>query len=123
MLCKKCIHYTFYEPILKEELLMSTVQEKQFVNQVDLIWDGWLNNLKIAQNFQEDLQQKALQAVSYQKELLDFSVKTLNKMEEESKKASKDWNDKVQNNVKQISKEDQPVSKWLNNIQDVTESV
>ena len=44
-------------------------------------------------------------------------------MEEESKKASKDWNDKVQNNVKQISKEDQQVSKWLNNIQDVTESV
>ena len=102
---------------------MSTVQEKQFVNQVDLIWDGWLNNLKIAQNFQEDLQQKALQAVSYQKELLDFSVKTLNKMEEESKTASKDWNDKVQNNVKQISKEDQQISKWLNNIQDVTESV
>ena len=126
MICKK-LHSLYsskiYETILKEELLMSTVQEKQFVNQVDLIWDGWLNNLKIAQNFQEDLQQKALQAVSYQKELLDFSVKTLNKMEEESKTASKDWNDKVQNNVKQISKEDQQISKWLNNIQDVTESV
>ena len=103
---------------------MTTVQEKQFVNQVDMMWDGWLNNLKTVQNFQEDLQQKALQAFSYQKELLDFSVKTLNTMEEESKKVSKDWNEKVQNNVK-LSKitQEQQVSEWLDNIQDVTERV
>ena len=57
---------------------MTTVPEKQFVNQVDTLWDGWLNNLKTVQNFQEDLQQKALQAFSYQKELLDLSVKKRN---------------------------------------------
>ena len=102
---------------------MATVQEKRLVNQVDIIWNVWLNNFKTAQNFQDDLQQKALQAFSYQKEFLDLSVKTLNTMEEESKKVSKDWNEKVQNNVKQNSNnEDQQVSKWLNNIQDVTES-
>ena len=97
MICNTCIHYTFqqtYRTISKEELLMSTVQEKRFVNQVDIIWDGWLNNLKTVQSFQDDLQQKALQAFSYQKELLDFSVKVLNTMEEESKKVTKDWNEK-----------------------------
>ena len=103
---------------------MSTVQENLFVKQVDMIWDGWLNNLKTVQNFQEDLQQKALQAFSYQKELLDLSVKTLNKVEEESKKISKDWNEKVQSSVKQSSNsENEQISKWLNNIQDITESM
>ena len=101
---------------------MTTVPEKQFVNQVDLLWDGWLNNFKTVQNFQEDLQQKTLQAFSYQKELFDFSVKVLNTMEEESKKVSKDWNEKILNNVKQSIDQDQQVPKWLNNIQDVTES-
>ena len=127
MICKK-LHSLYsskiYETILKEELLMSTVQEKQFANQVDMIWDGWLNSFKTVQNFQEDVQQKALQAFSYQKELLDFSVKTLNTMEEESKKVSKDWNENIQNNMKQSSiEQDQQIPKWLNNIQDVTESV
>ncbi|MFJ7736638.1 hypothetical protein ACIQ2D_09860 [Lysinibacillus sp. NPDC097287] len=103
---------------------MTKVQEKQFANQVDMIWDGWLNNLKTVQNFQEDLQQKALQAFSYQKELLDFSVKTLNTMEEESKKVTKDWNEKVQSNVEQSRiNQGEQVSEWLNNIQDVTERV
>lgn len=103
---------------------MSTVQENRFANQVDMIWDAWLNNFKAVQSFQDSVQQKALQSFSYQKELLDFSVKTLNTMEEESKKVSKDWNEKVQNSVQQISKkEDEQVSKWLNNLYDITESV
>lgn len=110
--------------MLKEELLMATVQDKQFVNQVDMIWDGCLNNLKAVQNFQEDLQQKALQAFSYQKELLNFSVKTLNTMEEESKKVTKDWNEKVLSKVEQSRiNQGEQVSEWLNNIQDVTERV
>lgn len=118
------IYSLIYETILKEESLMSTVLEKQFVNQVDMIWDSWLNNIKTAQNFQEDVQQKALQVFSYQKEVLDFSVKTLNTMEEESKKVSKDWNEKVQSTVKQSGiSQSQQVSEWLNNIQDITEKV
>jgi transcriptional regulator of heat shock response len=103
---------------------LSVVQENRFVNQVDVIWNVWLNNFKSVQNFQDSVQQKALQAFSYQKELLDYSVKTLDTMEEETKKVSKEWNDKVQTNLQQISEnEDEQVTKWLNNIQDVTESV
>ena len=103
---------------------MSTVQEKQFANQVDLIWDSWLNGFKTVQNFQEELQQKTLQALSYQKEVLNFSAKTLNTMEEEAKKASKNWNEQVQKNVTQSNMKQNPqVSEWLNNIQDITEKV
>ena len=103
---------------------MSTVQEKRFTNQVDMIWDVWLNGLKTVQSFQDDLQQKAIQAISYQKELLDFSVKTLNTIEEESKKVSKDWNEQVQNSLQQSKfSQGEQVSEWLNNIQDITENV
>lgn len=103
---------------------MAKVQEIQPVNQVDFLWDGWLNNLRTVQSFQEDVQQKALQAFSYQKEMLDFSVKALNTLEEESKKVTKNWNEKVQSNIKQGSfNQSEQVSEWLNNIQDITERV
>ena len=100
---------------------MSNLQEKQLINDVDRIWDGWLSSVKDVQKCQEDVQQKALQAFSYQKELLDFSVKTLNTIEKETEKVSKDWNDNLRNGVKQ-SNLDQD-SKWLNTIQHITESV
>ena len=103
---------------------MSTVQENQFVNQVDMFWDVYLNNFKTVQSFQDGLQQRALQALSYQKEMLASSLKTLNTMEEESQNVTKDLNEKVQENVKLLNiKEDEQVSKWLNNIQDITESM
>lgn len=103
---------------------MSTVQENQFTKQIDLFWDSWLNNLKSVQTFQDELQQKAVQAFSYQKEMLNFSAKALNTMEEQSNKFSENWNKQVQNNVKQRkSSQDQQVSEWLNSVQDVTEKV
>lgn len=109
--------------ILKEEFLMASLQEN-FVKQVDVVWDVYLSNFKTVLNFQDGIQQKALQALSYQKELLDSSLKTLNSIEEESKKLSKDITDKVQDNVKQISNsEDEQVSKWLKSIEDITESL
>lgn len=101
---------------------MTKAQGTPAVNQVDLLWDGWLNNLKGLQNLQEDLQQKALQAFSYQKEMFDFSAQTLSKLEEESKKATKDWNHKIQETVKQSNvNQNEQTTKWLTNMQDVTE--
>lgn len=103
---------------------MSNEQENRFAKQVDSIWDAWLNNFKTVQSFQEELQQKALQAFSYQKELIDFSVKSFNTIEEESKKVTKDWTEKVQGTVKDSSiGQDEYVSKWLNSVQEVTESI
>jgi hypothetical protein len=103
---------------------VSNEQENRFAKQVDSIWDAWLNNFKTVQSFQEELQQKALQAFSYQKELIDFSVKSFNTIEEESKKVTKDWTEKVQGTVKDSSiGQDEYVSKWLNSVQEVTESI
>ena len=108
----------------KEEIVMTKAQGTPAANQVDLLWDGWLNNLKSLQSFQEDLQQKALQAFSYQKEMLDFSAKTLNKLEEESKKETKDWNHKIQATVNQSNlNQNEQTAKWLTTMQDVTERV
>ena len=120
-----CIHYTFHK--LNEligGIFMTKAQGTSAVHQVDLMWDGWLNNLKSLQSFQEDVQQKALQAFSYQKEMLDLSAKTLNTLEEESKKATNDWNHKIQATVKQSNlNQNEQATKWLTSIQDVVESV
>lgn len=103
---------------------MSKVQENRFAKQVDLIWDAWLNNIKTVQSFQDELQQKALQAFSYQKELIDFSVKSFNTIEEESKKVSKDLTEKVEGNVTDSAiGQDEQISKWLSSVKEVTESI
>ena len=103
---------------------MSTAQESRFTKQVDLIWDAWLNNIKTVQTFQDDLQQKALQAFSYQKELIDYSVKSFNTFETESKKLTNDWTEKVQSSVKESSVgQEEQVTKWLKSVQEVTDSI
>ncbi|MFJ8066288.1 hypothetical protein ACIQYS_16930 [Psychrobacillus sp. NPDC096426] len=96
---------------------------EQVGNGVDLLWDGWLNGFKTLQSLQDEVQKKTLQAFSYQKDLLDSTVATLTAMEEETKKATQDWQVKVQTSVKEISGTTQleQVSTWLNNIQEIND--
>lgn len=96
---------------------------EQLGNGVDLLWDGWLNGFKTLQSLQDDVQKKSLQAFTYQKELLDSTVATLTAMEEETKKATQEWQDKVQTSVKGISGNTQldQVSTWLNNVQEIND--
>lgn len=97
--------------------------KEQVVNGVDLLWDGWINSFKTLQSYQDDVQKKTLQAFTYQKELLDSTVTTLNAMEQEAKKASKEWQEKVQTTVKEISSNGQleQISTWLSNIQEIND--
>lgn len=94
---------------------------EQLGNGVDLLWDGWLNGFKTLQSLQDDVQKKSLQAFTYQKELLDSTVATLSAMEVETKKATQEWQDKVQTSVRGISGNAQleQVSTWLNNVQEI----
>ncbi|GGA40302.1 hypothetical protein [Psychrobacillus lasiicapitis] len=96
---------------------------EQLSNGVDLLWDGWLNGFKTLQSLQDDVQKKAFQAFTYQKELLDSTVATLSAMEEETKKATQEWQDKVQTSVNGISGNTQlqQVTTWLNNIQEIND--
>ena len=98
--------------------------KEQVANGVDLIWDGWLNSFKAIQNFQDDVQKKTLQAFTAQKELLDSSVSTFKTIEEETKKASIEWQEKIQNSFKEIN--NSPLGNetaWLTNIQEINEKV
>ena len=104
--------------------MMKEQMKEQVANGVDLIWDGWLNSFKTIQNFQDDVQKKALQAFTAQKELLDSSVSTFKTIEEESKKAAIEWQEKIQNSFKEIN--NGPLANeaaWLTNIQEINEKV
>lgn len=103
---------------------MKEQMKEQVANGVDLIWDGWLNSFKTIQNFQDDVQKKTLQAFTAQKELLDSSVSTFKTIEEESKKAAIEWQEKIQNSFKEIN--NGPLANeaaWLTNIQEINEKV
>ena len=103
---------------------MSTVQDNPFLKQVDVIWDSWLSNVKTAQSFQDDVQEKALQAFTYQKELLDQSVKSISALEEEAKKAATQWGETLKSTVKDVPYlPEEQLSKWVTTVQDVTETV
>lgn len=104
--------------------MMKEQMKEQVANGVDLIWDGWLNSFKTIQNFQDDVQKKTLQAFTAQKELLDSSVSTFKTIEEESKKATVEWQEKIQNSFKEIN--NGPLANeaaWLTNIQEINEKV
>lgn len=96
--------------------------QEQFVNQVGAFWDGWLTNVKAVQNFQDDLQKKSLQVFSQQKELLDFSVKALQTVEQQAKSFSQDWNDKLTSNLKLLNGKNE-FSEQLNNVRNLNEQV
>lgn len=97
--------------------------KEQVAKSVDFIWDGWLNNLKSFQQLQDDVEKKSLQAFTYQKELLDTTVNAINSLEEESKKATKEWQEKVQNSITELNSNGQfeHVTKWFEDVQEITD--
>ena len=104
--------------------MSSTLLENPFLKQVDTIWDAWLTNLKTAQQIQDDVQEKALQAFSYQKELIDSSIQTFGTFEEESKKISKEWSESLKANLgDNPAVPTEQVAKWISSVQDVTDTV
>ncbi len=76
---------------------------EQVAKSVDFLWDGWLNSLKSFQQLQDDVESKTLQAFNYQKELLDSTVSALQSIENESKKTSKEWQEKLQNTLNELN--------------------
>jgi hypothetical protein len=102
---------------------MSIVKEYPFTGQVDSLWDGWLNNVKTMQRFQLDMQQKALEAFSYQQELQDYSKKTLESMEEESKKITEELFDKLEQSMAESKFASEPTIKWLKGLEEVSQSM
>ena len=94
---------------------------EQVAKSVDLLWDGWFNSFKSVQQFQEDLEKKTLQAFNYQKELLDSTVTAFNSIEEETKKAAKEWQEKVQQSITDVNTNGQfdQITKWIDGVQEI----
>lgn len=97
--------------------------KEQVTKSVDFLWDGWLNNLKSFQQLQDDVEKKSLQAFTYQKELLDTTVNAITSIEEESKKATKEWQEKVQKSITDLDSNGQfeQVTKWFEDVQEITD--
>lgn len=96
---------------------------EQLAKNVDFLWDGWFNSLKSFQQLQDDIENKTLQAFNYQKELLDSTVSTLQTIENESKKASKEYQEKLQSTFNELNKNGQidQVSNWIESVQEITD--
>lgn len=96
---------------------------EQFVKGVDFIWDGWVNSFKLAQQLQDEFEQKAFTAFTYQKDLLDATVSAVKSIEEESKKLTKEWQEKAQQNIQEANNYGQfdQVTKWLEGVQEIAE--
>ncbi|WP_102692237.1 hypothetical protein [Rummeliibacillus pycnus] len=96
---------------------------EQVEKSVDIIWDGLLNSLKTWQQIQTEVGDKTLQAFNYQKDFIESTITTINTIEEESKKASKEIVENVQSSVKEVISNDQfeQFSKWIKNVQEITD--
>ncbi|MFJ8262874.1 hypothetical protein ACIQ4I_13115 [Rummeliibacillus sp. NPDC094406] len=95
---------------------------EQVVKSVDILWDGLLNSLKTWQQFQLEVGEKTLQAFTYQKDLIESTVTTINTIEEDSKKATKEIQEKVQSSVNEVISNNQfeQFSNWITNVQEIT---
>lgn len=108
--------------LFKEELFMAT---EQLAKSIDFIWDGWLNSFKVAQQVQDELESKTVQAFTYQKAVVDSTVSAVRSLEQQSNQMASDWKDKTQQTLKELNTNGQldQLNKWLDNVQDITDKV
>jgi hypothetical protein len=97
--------------------------KEQLAKGVDLVWDSWVNSLKTIEKVQEDFEKRALQTFNVQKEFIESSVNAINAIEEEGRKASREWQERLENSFKELGKEGQfdDISKWLESVQEITD--
>ncbi|NYF24764.1 hypothetical protein [Sporosarcina sp. JAI121] len=91
-------------------------ESTQTSNGVDLIWDGWLNSIKMVSGIQNELEEKSLQIYGYQRELLDSTRDTLRNMERQSKQMTQEWKERF-TEFEQL----QPISGWIETIEGLSD--
>ncbi|WP_413056123.1 hypothetical protein [Sporosarcina sp. 179-K 3D1 HS] len=106
--------------------MMTKAKEvKQPANEVDLIWESWLNGFKTIQNLQQDISDKSFKVFENQKELLNSTRTTLTQLEAEASKISEEWKSSLQKTIKESDKERYlPLaSTWLNQLDEINSTV
>ncbi len=101
------------------------IEDQQSLNAVDSIWDGWLNSFKTLQGFQAEIDEKSLQAIDNQKEMLNSTRGILSKIEEEANKKTAELKASFHNTMKTIEKDQvgSTVSNWMNQVEDINNSI
>ena len=104
---------------------VDSLNEVQSLNAVDSIWDSWLNSFKTLQGFQTEIDEKSLQAIDNQKEILNSTRGILSKIEEEANKKTAELKTSLQSTMKTIENDQvgSPVSIWMKQIEDINTSV
>jgi hypothetical protein len=72
------------------------VVEEKVNNVIDLFWDGLFKGFKTFQSFQNEIEEKSLEAFERQFELFDNTFEQLVKFEQESKKLTAEWKTNLQ---------------------------
>ena len=110
----------------KEELLMTKknteikkvvqTESEQSASGADFIWDGWINSFKAFQGFQNEIEERSLEVLANQKELLVSTKETLKSIE----KASKEQTNELRN---QITNQNcpEPIATWVRSIEEIND--
>ena len=73
------------------KVIEENVVEEKVNNVIDLFWDGFFKGFKTFQSFQNEIEEKSLEAFEKQFELFDTTLEQLIKFEQESKKLTAEW--------------------------------
>ncbi|MEW9673849.1 hypothetical protein, partial [Ammoniphilus sp. 3BR4] len=92
------------------------------VNVLDIVWDGWLNSVKLTQTYQREIEGMAFKAIERQKDIWLQSRENLEKAENEINKFTDDakscFNENLKNlNGRSISKN---VGEWNKQVEEIT---
>ena len=111
----------------KGEVFMTKkrTEVQQSLNAADSLWDGWLNSFKTLRGFQTEIDEKSLQAIDKQKEILNSTREIVSKIEDESNKKTAELKASLQNTMKTIERDQvgSTVSNWMNQIEVISNSV
>jgi hypothetical protein len=78
------------------KVIEENVVEEKVNNVIDLFWDGFFKGFKTFQSFQNEIEEKSLEAFEKQFELFDTTLEQLIKFEQESKKLTAEWKANLQ---------------------------
>ena len=78
------------------KVIEENVVEEKVNNVIDLFWDGLFKGFKTFQSFQNEIEEKSLEAFEKQFELFDTTLEQLIKFEQESKKLTAEWKANLQ---------------------------
>lgn len=94
--------------------------EKQTVNSFDVVWDGWFTNLKVLTSLQNDMEERSLEAVKRQKEMLEVVKEQMEKFEQEAEGMTKEWKETTLKQLEQMMPfQNGQFQLWLDKLEEV----